>query len=147
MEVDSDAESEDTRRLATTAATAASASVPAAASAAGPPPSSDASMEKLFSAFGCMQTIDRKDLIEQVRRLLGDNNITDEAAQFYLEMNQFNVAAAVGAYFDLEAGAEAKAALPQMTFVKDVTIGEGEAVPPNTEFVKTWQVMNAPQVN
>ena len=70
---------------------------------------------------------------------MGDN-ITDEAAVFYLEMNQFNVAAAVGSYFDLEAGAEAKASPPQMMFVRDVTIGEGESVPPNTMFIKTWQV-------
>lgn len=70
---------------------------------------------------------------------MGDN-ITDEAAAFYLEMNQFNVAAAVGSYFDLEAGAEAKASPPQMMFVRDVTIGEGESVPPNTMFIKTWQV-------
>jgi len=105
---------------------------PSAASA------SDVSMESLFSKFGCMQTLDRKDLIEQVRRLVGDN-ITDEAAVFYLEMNQFNVAAAVGSYFDLEAGAEAKATPPQMMFVRDVTIGEGESVPPNTMFIKTWQ--------
>ena len=80
-----------------------------------------------------------QDLIEQVRRLVGDN-ITDEAAIFYLEMNQFNVASAVGSYFDLEAGAEAKVTPPQMMFVRDVTIGEGESVPPNTTFVKTWQV-------
>ena len=80
-----------------------------------------------------------QDLIEQVRRLVGDS-ITDEAAAFYLEMNQFNVAAAVGSYFDLEAGAEAKTSPPQMMFVRDVTIGEGESVPPNTMFVKTWQV-------
>jgi len=109
---------------------------PSAASA------SDVSMESLFSKFGCMQTLDRKDLIEQVRRLVGDN-ITDEAAVFYLEMNQFNVAAAVGSYFDLEAGAEAKATPPQMMFVRDVTIGEGESVPPNTMFIKTWQVQNS----
>jgi len=102
----------------------------------------DVSMESLFSKFGCMQTLDKKDLIEQVRRLVGDN-ITDEAAIFYLEMNQFNVASAVGSYFDLEAGAEAKVTPPQMMFVRDVTIGEGESVPPNTTFVKTWQVQNS----
>ena len=29
-----------------------------------------------------------------------------------------------------------------MTFVRDVTIGEGESVPPNTTFVKTWRIQN-----
>lgn len=122
---------------------AAAAAAAAAMSAAGGGTSSssgEVSMEHLFSQFGCMQTLDRKDLIDQVRRLIGDANITDEAAKFYLEMNQFNVGAAVGAYFDLEAGTEAKAAHPKMTFVKDVTIGEGDAVPPDTTFIKTWQV-------
>ncbi len=45
-------------------------------------------------------------------------------------------------YFDLEAGPDARAAPPQMTFIKDVTIGEGESVPPDTRFVKTWKVQN-----
>lgn len=30
-----------------------------------------------------------------------------------------------------------------MSFLKDVTIGEGEAVPPNTKFVKTWRIQNS----
>jgi len=39
-----------------------------------------------------------------------------------------NLQAAICAYFDLEH----TMALPEMKFVKDVTIGEGESVPPNT---------------
>lgn len=30
-----------------------------------------------------------------------------------------------------------------MKFLKDVTIGEGEAVPPNTTFTKTWRIQNS----
>ena len=30
-----------------------------------------------------------------------------------------------------------------MTFVEDSTIGEGELVQPNTEFVKTWRIRNS----
>lgn len=29
-----------------------------------------------------------------------------------------------------------------MEFIQDITIGEGEAVPPNTSFVKTWRLKN-----
>ena len=29
-----------------------------------------------------------------------------------------------------------------MVFVKDITIGEGESIPPTTKFVKTWRVQN-----
>ena len=29
-----------------------------------------------------------------------------------------------------------------MVFLKDETIGEGEAVPPSTRFIKTWRIQN-----
>ena len=29
-----------------------------------------------------------------------------------------------------------------MVFLQDITIGEGEAIPPSTRFVKTWRVQN-----
>jgi len=29
-----------------------------------------------------------------------------------------------------------------MVFLKDITIGEGESIPPKTTFVKTWRVQN-----
>ena len=29
-----------------------------------------------------------------------------------------------------------------MSFVQDVTIGEGESVPPKTKFIKTWKIRN-----
>ena len=60
-------------------------------------------------------------------------------AKFYLEMNQWNVQAAVCSYFDLET---VNSSLPGMVFVKDITIGEGESIPPITKFVKTWRVQN-----
>ena len=96
----------------------------------------------ILAKFGSLQTLDKPDLISQMKRLIGDPTLGDAQATFYLDMNHWNVAAAVGAYFDLEAGAEARSAPPQMTFVKDVTIGEGESVPPETTFIKTWTVQN-----
>lgn len=35
--------------------------------------------------------------------------------------------------------------IPQMRFVADVTVGEGEAIPPKTKFVKTWRIENSGQ--
>lgn len=32
--------------------------------------------------------------------------------------------------------------IPEMQFVCDITIGEGESVAPNTNFVKTWRIKN-----
>jgi len=92
----------------------------------------------LLEQFGCMQTLDHDDLISQMMRLV-DANINISSAKFYLEMNQWNVQAAVCSYFDLESG---NARLPGMTLVSDVTVGEGESIPPATRFLKTWRVQN-----
>lgn len=32
--------------------------------------------------------------------------------------------------------------MPSMEFMEDITIGGGEAVPPNTKFIKTWRLKN-----
>ena len=96
----------------------------------------------LLEQLGSLQTLDHDDLVSQMLRLVGGSGITAENAKFYLEMNGWNVQAAVCAYFDLEASSEAKMSPPQMTFIKDVTIGEGESVPPKADFVKTWKVQN-----
>lgn len=34
-----------------------------------------------------------------------------------------------------------------MSFVEDVTIGEGESVPPDTQFTKTWRIQNTGETN
>ena len=91
-----------------------------------------------MSQFGCMQTHDQDDLVNQMLRLVGAN-MNMSAARFYLEMNQWNVQAAVCSYFDLES---ANFNLPTMVFLADITIGEGESIPPNTPFIKTWRVEN-----
>ncbi|RWS30247.1 hypothetical protein B4U80_00683, partial [Leptotrombidium deliense] len=55
-----------------------------------------------------------------------------------------NLQQAICAYFDLDAPKDfGQNSLPSMTFVKDVTIGEGEEVPPNTRFIKTWRIQNS----
>ena len=95
-------------------------------------------VDEVVSQFGCMQTHDQDDLVNQMLRLVGAN-MNMSAARFYLEMNQWNVQAAVCSYFDLES---ANSNLPGMVFLADITIGEGESVPPNTPFVKTWRVEN-----
>lgn len=95
-------------------------------------------VDEVVSQFGSLQTHDQEDLVNQMMRLVGAN-VNMSAARFYLEMNQWNVQAAVCSYFDLES---ASSRLPGMVFVGDITIGEGESVPPNTQFIKTWRVQN-----
>ena len=50
-----------------------------------------------------------------------------------------NLQAAIGAYYDCESP---NINTPSMSFVEDVTIGEGESVPPDTPFTKTWRIQN-----
>lgn len=50
-----------------------------------------------------------------------------------------NLQAAIGAYYDFESPS---GSAPSMSFVKDVTIGEGESIPPDTPFIKTWRIQN-----
>ena len=51
-----------------------------------------------------------------------------------------NLQAAICSYYDIE---QPTVELPSMTVVDDVTIGEGESVPPNTKFCKTWRIQNS----
>ncbi|EHB16224.1 hypothetical protein GW7_04997 [Heterocephalus glaber] len=56
------------------------------------------------------------------------------------ELMQKNLQAAIGAYYDFESP---NISVPSMSFVEDVTIGEGESIPPDTQFVKTWWIQNS----
>lgn len=51
-----------------------------------------------------------------------------------------NLQAAIGAYYDFESP---NISVPSMSFVEDVTIGEGESIPPDTQFIKTWRIQNS----
>ncbi|XP_064107016.1 protein ILRUN-like [Macrobrachium nipponense] len=91
----------------------------------------------LLRQFNCLGTTDKEVLIKELQTLVGAH-LNDINAKFYLEMTDWNLQAAVCAYFDLQVFNK----LPQMTFVKDITIGEGESVPPSTRFIKTWRIQN-----
>lgn len=90
--------------------------------------------QTLLQQFSCMGTTDRDDLIRQMQKLVGP--LTSSAAAFFLDMNNWNLQAALCSYFDCNSP------VFSMSLVKDVTIGEGESVPPNTQFTKTWRVQN-----
>ncbi|KAG0730403.1 hypothetical protein GWK47_000294 [Chionoecetes opilio] len=87
----------------------------------------------LLRQFNCMLTTDKEVLVKELQTLVGAH-LNEHTAKFYLEMNDWNLQAAVCAYFDLQSFNK----LPQMTFLKDITIGEGESVPPSTRFINTF---------
>jgi len=101
---------------------------------------------QLLERFSSMQTQDKQELIVQMRRLVGgEHAVSESKATFYLEMANWSVPAAVGYYFDLENTPDMtpREHLPSMSFVADVTVGDGESVPPSTSFLKTWTIRNS----
>ncbi|XP_037071007.1 protein ILRUN-like [Pollicipes pollicipes] len=95
----------------------------------------------LLQQFSCMGTTDRDVLISQFYKLVGDG-ANDRDAAFYLDMNNWNLQEAVGAYFDLQSGPVALLPPPSLVLLEDATVGGGESVPPDTAFVKTWRIKN-----
>ncbi|XP_047003246.1 protein ILRUN [Schistocerca americana] len=92
--------------------------------------------QTLLQQFSCMGTTDRDELVKQLQSLIG--NLNETAAVFFLEMNNWNLQEAVCSYFDFESPYK----LPSMSLVRDVTVGEGESIPPLTKFTKSWRVQN-----
>lgn len=104
--------------------------------------------------FQCLGTNDHDALVNEFVRLLGPSvGLTREAASFFLEMNNWNLQSAIGSYFDLDTPRDlltCKSTFgspPEMTLIKDVTVGDGEEVTPNTRFKKTWKIQNTGQKN
>ncbi|XP_030632721.1 protein ILRUN isoform X3 [Chanos chanos] len=93
---------------------------------------------ELMQKFSCMGTTDKDVLISEFQRLLGFQ-LNPAGCAFFLDMTNWNLQAAIGAYYDFESP---NINTPSMSFVEDVTIGEGESVPPDTPFTKTWRIQN-----
>ncbi|KAI1282040.1 Protein NBR1 -like protein [Halotydeus destructor] len=99
----------------------------------------------LLQQFSCLNTTDKDVLIAEFQRLLGPNIISPEGCAFFLDMSNWNLQQAVCSYFDFGAPKDLlfHNALPKMSFIRDVTIGDGQEISPNTEFVKTWEISNS----
>ncbi|VDM74516.1 unnamed protein product [Strongylus vulgaris] len=101
----------------------------------------------LIRQLSCLGTSDKEVLVKQFQSILGDVSLSPELCAFFLDMSNWNLQDAVGAYYDHghsnnvnEIGVDLP--LLNMQLVRDVTIGEGESVPPKTRFVKSWRVRN-----
>lgn len=124
----------------------------------------------LLLQFQCMGTNDRDVLIAEFQRLLGPSSLKPEACAFFLEMNNWsvhflmstcdlsltvfpiwsscsrNLQQAICSYFDFDSPRELvtqQSQQPSMTLIRDVTVGDGEEVTPNTRFIKTWKIQNS----
>lgn len=94
----------------------------------------------LLEQLSCMGTNDRDALIAQFHKLVGDC-INDRDAAFYLDMNNWNVQEAIGAYFDIQSGTAG--APPCLSLVGDLPVSEEGSIVPCTPFVKAWRVRNS----
>ena len=116
----------------------------------------DAVSDLLFG-FQQMQADDHECLVKRFCELIPGSMPTN--AQFYLESFNWSVAAtslinkeiiyftrnlqaALNAWFEYGGAV----VLPTARFVQDVTIGEGESVPPSNQFTKTWRIGKLPKL-
>ncbi|RUS70523.1 hypothetical protein EGW08_021711 [Elysia chlorotica] len=94
---------------------------------------------ELLNQFRTLGTTDRDVLIAEFQAVLG-NTLNPESCAFFLDMNDWNLQNAVCSYYDLE---QPVSILPSMRVLEDITLGNGEAVAPNTTFVKAWRIKNS----
>lgn len=94
---------------------------------------------ELLNQFRTLGTTDRDVLIAEFQAVLG-NTLNPESCAFFLDMNDWNLQNALCSYYDLE---QPVPVLPLMRVLEDITPGNGEAVAPNTNFVKAWRIKNS----
>ena len=62
--------------------------------------------------------------------------VSDKSIRSFINITIRNLQAALNGWFEYGGAV----VLPQARFVQDITIGEGESVPPNNQFTKTWRI-------
>ncbi|EAT32984.1 AAEL014760-PA [Aedes aegypti] len=92
--------------------------------------------QNFLTQFSSMVTTDKDDLVKQFQSI--GENLNYSTATFFLDMNNWNLQAAVGCYFDFMAFPRH----PSMKFLNDLTVGKDEKVTPNTSFKQTWLLQN-----
>ncbi|RNA21206.1 hypothetical protein BpHYR1_024282 [Brachionus plicatilis] len=118
-------------------------------------------LDMIMCQFRTMNTNDKDYLINEFKRL-SNTQLSTEGCCFYLDLAEWNLNSALWAYYEYETAAAAAANAsnysnsppqfiaemhnsnerPDMQFLCDITIGEGESVAPNTNFIKTWRIKN-----
>ncbi|KRZ03495.1 Uncharacterized protein T11_17852 [Trichinella zimbabwensis] len=97
---------------------------------------------KLAQELRCLGTSDHDALVQHFIEIVGsDCNLEPETYRNLLDMNNWNLQAALGTFYDYRM--RDQISIPSMTFIRDETVGEGESIPPNTSFVKVWRVANS----
>lgn len=98
----------------------------------------------ILHSFSNLITNDKDNLTNQLVQVLANKRMDHTTARFYLDMTNWNVQNAVGAFYDNGCQLINQNCY-EFKFVRDITIGEGESVQPSTQFTKTWLVANSGQ--
>ncbi|BES90567.1 Chromosome 6 open reading frame 106 [Nesidiocoris tenuis] len=93
--------------------------------------------QQLLQQFSCMGTNDRDDLIQQFQSLVLHGGISYSTAHFFLEMNNWNLQAAVNSFFDFDPPSK----LPSMALVRQVD-NHILNLPPSTVVFVEWVLVN-----
>ncbi|KAL1129535.1 hypothetical protein AAG570_012480 [Ranatra chinensis] len=72
-------------------------------------------------------------------QILVGNNLISSTARFFLDMNNWNLQAAVGSYFDFETPVK----LPSMSLVRDEMNSDSLNLLPATTVQKVWLLLNS----
>ena len=123
-------------------------------------------IDSISFKFRTLNTNDKDYLINEFKRL-SKTHLSNEGCCFYLDLAEWNLNTALWYFYEYATSAAAAAAtsassgtnyltlndddessnvvevLPQMKFLCDITIGEGESVAPGTNFIKTWRISNS----
>uniref|UniRef100_A0A182PFX6 N_BRCA1_IG domain-containing protein n=1 Tax=Anopheles epiroticus TaxID=199890 RepID=A0A182PFX6_9DIPT len=92
--------------------------------------------QNFLTQFSSMVTTDKEELIQQFQSI--GENVNYTTANFFLDMTNWNLQAAVGCYFDYMA----QNRQPSMRLLNDLTVGKGEKITPNTAIKLTWLLQN-----
>ncbi|CAG9827605.1 unnamed protein product [Diabrotica balteata] len=94
--------------------------------------------QSFLQQFSCMGTTDKDELIQQLQKLVG-SQLNYSTAAFFLDMNNWNLQAAICSYFDIESPCP----LPSMKLISDPVASEHTDVEPNIRFKKSWNIVNS----
>ncbi len=98
---------------------------------------------ELLSRLTTLGTRDKEELLEQFRNIVG-NQMSPACCNFYLEMGNWNISTALGAYYDVTSheslDVASSFALQVIDESKHTSLGAGET------FTKTWRLKNTSNV-
>jgi len=101
------------------------------------------SVDQLLNSFSSLQTNEKDDLVVGFQSIA--NELSYTTARFFLEMNNWNLQASLSCYFDFVASSNQNngaVPMPSMRVVRELTIGLGESVTPDTQFTQSWLLEN-----